>query len=66
LPHGIGWKRASILPQRAVAEQDVEDGANAPGERGDDEPQELLERAEVGAAQNIDPRQYDGDRVKYQ
>src|SRR5437588_3259332 len=50
-------------PEPAVAQQDVQDRADAPDER-DDDPDHLFRAAQVGAADDVDHAQDPGDRVE--
>src|SRR5713226_2773488 len=44
------------LPERTVAQKDVDDGADPPDE-GDDDPQDLLQPAHLGAPDDVDDTQ---------
>src|SRR5260370_27130156 len=50
-------------PEGAVAQEEVEDGADPP-DKGDDDPHDLLHTAHVGAPDDVDDAKDPGDRMQ--
>src|SRR5260370_32063801 len=50
-------------PEGAVAQEEVEDGADPP-DKGDDDPHDLLHTAHLGASDDVDDAKDPGDRMQ--
>src|ERR1700687_829452 len=51
-----------LLPERPVAQEDVEDGTDSRDE-GDDDPHDLLQTAHLGATDDVDDAEDPGNRM---